>query len=56
MDFFVIYNSKNLLFESTNYTTKGTSLGKFDEDYEINNGLKEYRVIELEVFQILLDN
>ena len=56
MNFFYLYNSSNLWFGSTSYTTKGTSFGKFVEDYEINNGLKEFSVIELEVFQILFDN
>ena len=56
MTFFAIYNSNNLLFGSTSYTTKGTAFGKFVEDYEINKGLKDFSVIELEVFQILFDN
>ena len=56
MTFFCIYKSNNLSIGNTSYTIKGTSFGKFVEDYEINNGLKEFSVIELEVFQIFFDN
>jgi len=30
--------------------------GKIDNDYEFNNGQKEFSVIEMEVFQIIFDN
>ena len=54
--FFRIYNNNNLLFGNTYYTTKNNSFGSFENDYEINNGKKDFSVIEMEVFQILFDN
>ena len=40
---------------NTAYTTSKTSYGKFEKDYEINNGEKNFVMQELEVFQILFD-
>jgi len=54
--FFYINRNNGLLFGYTNYNTKNKSFGKFDSDFEINNGNKEFSVVELEVFQILFDN
>ena len=53
---FYINNNNGLLFGYTGYTTKNLSFGKFENDYEINNGQKDFSVIEMEVFQILFDN
>ena len=52
---FYIYNNGSLI-GSTSYKTKHNSFGKFDYDYEINNGQSNFSVVELEVFQILFDN
>ena len=54
--FFYINMNNGLLFGYTNYRTKYNSFGKFETDFEINNGKTEFSVIELEVFQILFDN
>ena len=54
--FFCVYNNNDLLFGFTNYTTKLNSFGKFDNNYEINNGQSKFSVIEMEVFQILFDD
>ena len=54
--FFYINNNNGLLFGGTSYKTKYNFFGKFDEDYEINNGQPQFSVAELEVFQILFDN
>ena len=53
---FYIYNNNGSLIGGTNYQTKNNSFGKFDYDYEINNGQRDFSVVELEVFQILFDN
>ena len=53
---FKINNNNGLLFGNTSYTTKDNSFGKFENDYEINNGQRDFMVIEMEVFQILFDN
>ena len=39
----------------TGYTTSKTSYGKFEKDYEINNGEKHFLMQEVEIFQILFD-
>ena len=54
--FLYIYNNNGSLIGSTSYKTKYNSFGKFDYDYEINNGQSNFSVVELEVFQILFDN
>ena len=54
--FFSINNENVFLFGSTYYKTKHNSFGKFDIDYEINNGHINYSIVEFEVFQILFDN
>ena len=54
--FFYVYRSNGSLIGYTYYKTKNNSFGKFDDDYEINNGKSDFSVIELEVFQILFDN
>ena len=54
--FFYINNSNGLLFGYSDYKTKNNSFGKFETDYEINNGNTQFSVVELEVFQILFDN
>ena len=53
---FYICNNNGSLIGYTNYQTKHNSFGKFDYDYEINNGQSQFSVVELEVFQILFDN
>ena len=53
---FYIYNNNGSLSGYTHYQTKHNSFGKFDYDYEINNGQSQFSVVELEVFQILFDN
>ena len=53
---FYVSKSNGSLIGYNNYTTKYNSFGKFDDDYEINNGKNDFSVIELEVFQILFDN
>ena len=53
---FYIYNNNGSLNGYTNYLTNYNSFGKFDYDYEINNGQSQFSVVELEVFQILFDN
>ena len=53
--FIDIYNENGLLFGNTSYTIKSNAFGKIDKDYEINNGQKEFSVIEMEVFQIIFD-
>ena len=53
---FYIYNNNGSLNGYTYYKTKHNSFGKFDYDYEINNGQSQFSVVELEVFQILFDN
>ena len=53
---FYICNNNGSLIGYTCYQTKHNSFGKFDYDYEINNGQKIFSVVELEVFQILFDN
>lgn len=40
---------------NTGYTQKNDSFGKFEKDYEINNGERYFLMRELEVFQILFD-
>ena len=55
-DIFYICNNNGSLIGYTNYQTKHNSFGKFDYDYEINNGQQKFSVVELEVFQILFDN
>ena len=57
--FIRIYNNNGnngYLVGDTLYQTKYNSFGKIDYDYEINNGQKDFSVVELEVFQILFDN
>ena len=54
--FFYINRNNGLLFGYTGYKAKNNSFGKFESDFEINNGNQEFSVIELEVFQILFDN
>lgn len=54
--FFRVHVSNGKLFGITEYTTKKDCFEKFDNEYEINNGLKEFSVLELEVFQIIFDN
>ena len=39
----------------TGYTVKNNSFGKFEKDYEINNGERNFVLQELEIFQILYD-
>ena len=39
----------------TGYTVKNNSFGKFEKDYEINNGESKFVLQELEIFQILYD-
>ena len=51
-----IYNNNGSLIGGTDYQTKYNSFGKFDYDYEINNGQQKFSVAELEVFQISFDN
>ena len=51
-----IYNNNGSLIGNTSYQIKHNSFGKFDSDYEINNGQRNFSVVELEVFQILFDN
>ena len=53
---FNICNNNGSLNGYTYYLTKYNSFGKFDYDYEINNGQSQFSVVELEVFQILFDN
>ena len=53
--FINIYNENGLLFGNTSYTIKSNAFGKIDKNYEINNGQKEFSVIEMEVFQIIFD-
>ena len=53
---FYVTKSNGTLIGYNNYTTKYNSFGRFDSDYEINNGKNDFSVIELEVFQILFDN
>ena len=53
---FYIYNNNGSLNGCTCYQTNNNSFGKFDYDYEINNGQLNFSVVELEVFQILFDN
>ena len=53
---FYIYNNNGSLIGGTYYQTNNNSFGKFDYDYEINNGQSQFSVVELEVFQILFDN
>ena len=53
---FYIQESNKSLIGYNNYKTKYNSFGRFDNDYEINNGKNDFSVIELEVFQILFDN
>ena len=55
-DIFYICKNNGSLIGSTNYKTNHNSFGKFDYDYEINNGQRDFSVAELEVFQILFDN
>ena len=40
---------------NTGYTLKDNSFGKFERDYEINNGQSNFLMQELEIFQILFD-
>ena len=40
---------------NTGYTIKNNSFGKFERDYEINNGIRNFLMHELEIFQILFD-
>ena len=40
---------------NTGYTVKNNSFGKFEKDYEINNGERNFVLQELEIFQILYD-
>ena len=54
--FFSIQNNNGLLYGYTDYTTGCGLFGKIDNDYEFNNGQKEFSVIEMEVFQIIFDN
>ena len=54
--FFSVRNNNGLLYGYTDYTTGCGLFGKIDNDYEFNNGQKEFSVIEMEVFQIIFDN
>ena len=54
--FFYIDNHNWFLIGHTYYQTEHNYFGKFDIDYEINNGKINYSIIEFEVFQILFDN
>ena len=40
---------------SVGYQTSNNHFGKFEKDYEINNGIYNFSVQELEIFQILFD-
>ena len=53
---FYIKNNNGFLCGCTGYTTGANSFGKFENDYEISGGQKDFSVIEMEVFQILFDN
>ena len=53
---FKIKNNNGFLCGYTSYTTGVNSFGKFENDYEISGGQKDFSVIEMEVFQILFDN
>ena len=53
---FIIKNNNGFLCGYTCYTTGANSFGKFENDYEISGGQKDFSVIEMEVFQILFDN
>ena len=55
-EFICTYNKNDSLIGITNYQTKDNSFGKIDYDYEIDNGQRDFSVVELEVFQILFDN
>ena len=54
--FFRIQSNNGLLYGYTDYTTGCGCFGKIENDYEFNNGQKEFSVIEMEVFQIIFDN
>ncbi len=54
-NFLYKYNNGSL-YGYADYTTKNTSFGKIENDYEINNGQKDFSVIEIEIFQMLFDN
>ena len=54
--FFSVRNNNGLLYGYTDYATGSGFFGKIDNDYEFNNGQKEFSVIEMEVFQIIFDN
>ena len=54
--FFQVNNNNGSLFGNIGYKTNNNFFGKFDEDYENNNGSSEFSVVELEVYQLLFDN
>ena len=53
--FNIYQNSNNNLGGSTHYTVSQNHFGRFEKDYEINNGWDIFSVQELEVFQIIFD-
>ena len=52
-DIYFPINSNTNIY--TGYTVKNNSFGKFEKDYEINNGESKFVLQELEIFQILYD-
>ena len=53
--FYIYFPIDTNTSSSTVYKTSNTSYGKFEKDYEINNGESNFVMQELEVFQILFD-
>ena len=53
--FDIYFPIDNNTSSNTGYTKSHTSYGKFEKDYEINNGENNFVMQELEVFQILFD-
>ena len=52
-DIYFPINSNTNIY--TGYTVKNNSFGKFEKDYEINNGESKFVLQELEIFQVLYD-